>query len=719
MEQLFATIKKIKYLNELTDWAFIQFIGEDGKTFFASGKFGPQYTGYRLTLNGDWKDNARGSGKILEVYSYKVMPPKSEEGIYLFLTSGLFKGMTKSIARKLVDEYGPKTLDLLSYDINILNTIKGVGAKTFMKIRDSFQKTLPQQASILALINEYQFTFVEALLVVKQFPENTFDILKKAPYSMYRKLGKIPFVRFDRVIMGVGFNQADPQRIREVVLHQMKAAYRFGHTLMRYSDVLKDSMSYLGLDKYQIENQINWLISKRRLYSCDLNGEWVLQTMWFYAAEKEIAARLSLIEQTPAEKQLVFDDEHELLSSLKPHQRRAVVAPFYHKVSIVTGRPGAGKTTLLRVMLNLLEEQNLTVLAVSPTGKASQRLREVTSRDCSTIHRALGATHESDEYVFNDLNPLDFDVIVIDEVSMLDTSLLRSLLRACPYTVRIVLIGDVEQLPSVGPGAVFRDLIESIRFATYWLTQVLRITKADGSLPTPLAVSNSVREGRWEHFDNDSEWAFYPTLNNDESKTVVNTIISELKADGLTENDVQVFAATNEGDVGVGTLNQIVKKAFFPNGDSSIEVGDKIMQMENNYSLGVFNGDIGVVDKIYPEKKRKTVDDPVMLATISGKSVEFTKRDLYYVNLAFAITGHKSQGSEYPHVIIVIPDNHISLMDRYWLYTLITRCQVKVHLVGSNNVIDLCVRSRRSHERKTMLKEQLAKFLPIIAPVHD
>jgi len=415
---------------------------------------------------------------------------------------------------------------------------------------------------------------------------------------------------------------------------------------------------------------------------------------------------------TPALKELKFDDTNPLLDKLKEHQRRAVVAPFHHKVSIITGRPGAGKTTLLKTMLDILESQNLTVLAVSPTGKAAQRLREVTKRDCSTIHRALGSTHLSDEFVFNDLNSLNYDVFVIDETSMLDTALLRSFLRAIPFTSRIILIGDVEQLPSVGAGATYRDLIDSSRFPVYWLTQVLRITKADGGLPTPLIVADGIRTGNFITPPNDDEWAYYPTSSNTQTRDRVVSIINGLQAEGISYHDVQVFSPVNNDEMGVDSMNKMVKKCFFPNGRDDIEVGDKIMQRENNYDIDVFNGDIGVVKEIYENDQKMAPDDPVMLADMSGRIVEYTKKDLYNVTLAYAITGHKSQGSEYPHVVIIMPDHHFSLMDRYWLYTLVTRCQVKVHLVGNEKVIKQTVISRKSHMRKTLLKSQLVKFMP-------
>jgi exodeoxyribonuclease V alpha subunit len=708
---VFGTIKKIKYLNELTDWAVIQFIDQDGGTFIAKGKMGPQYTGYKLNLYGKWEPNPKGGGQVYDVNGYDVMPPDTAEGMYLFLTSGLFKGMTKRIARALVDEYGVRTISLLDADINIVSTVQGVGPRTFIRIKNSYQESKPQQERILRLRDEYKFTFTESILVAKAFPEHTFKILELSPYSMYRRLNKIPFVRFDRIIMHHGWNPADPQRIQEVIQHQMKRCHKEGHTVMLYDEVMTATLQYLCLDKYLIENEMNYMISKRRLHHTESEHGIILQSMWLYTAEKEIANRLSIIINTPSEKQLIFDSKSPMLEKLKEHQARAIVAPFKHKVSIITGRPGAGKTTLLKTMLDMLESQNLSVLAVSPTGKAAQRLREVTKRDCSTIHRALKSTHQSDEFMFNDLNPLDFDVIVVDETSMLDTSLLRSLLRAVSFHARIILIGDVEQLPSVGAGATYRDLIDSGRFPVYWLTQVLRITKEDGSLPTPLIVANGIREGRFVQPPNDAEWAYHPTRSNDETKIAVKSVLEKLLTQGIGSNDVQILSPVINDEMGVDNMNKLVKRCFFPNGKDEIEVGDKIMQHENNYELDVFNGDIGVVKEFYADDGG--IDDPIMLAEMSGRMIEYTKKDLYHVSLAYAITGHKSQGSEYPHVIIVIPDHHFSLMDRYWLYTLVTRCQIKAHLVGNEKVINQTIRSRRSHMRRTMLKSQLIKFMPL------
>jgi exodeoxyribonuclease V alpha subunit len=707
-----GTIKKTKFINELTNWCVIDFIDDEGAKFIAKGNMGPQYPGYKLQLSGRWIPNPKGGGHIFDVNHFTVMPPASTEGIYLFLTSGLFKGMTKNIAKSLVDLYKDNTLKLLDADINVLTTVPGVGAKTFIKIRDAYQDSKPQQDRLFQIMQDYNFTFTEALVIVEKFPENALKVLARSPYSMCWKLDKIPFVRFDQVMMAKGKDHVDPQRIREVILHQMKACFRDGHTVMGKREVLHASLAYLNIDRYLVENELQYLIDKRRLFLCDSKSGAVLQSKWFYTAEKEIANRLNLIANTKSEKALSFDEDDERLHILKAHQRRAIVAPFKHKVSIITGRPGSGKTTLLRTMIDMLESQNLTILAVSPTGKAAQRLMEVTGRDCSTIHRALGATHLSDEFMFNDLNPLDVDVILLDETSMLDTTILRALLRAVPFTTRLVLIGDVEQLPSVGPGAVYRDLIQSQCFPVYWLTQVLRITKKDGSLPTPLLVSNGIRDGKFINPPNDEEWAYHPTKNNNETVKKIKEVVEQLSIEGLDYSQIQVFSPVNNDDLGVEKLNHIVKKCFFPDSLNEIEVGDKVMQRENNYDLNVFNGNIGVVKEFYEMEKRASKDDPVMLANMSGKLIEYTKKDLYHLTLAYAITGHKSQGSEYPHVIIVIPDHYYTLMDRYWLYTLVTRCQVKVHLIGNPNVINQTVRSRRSHQRDTLLMDKIRKFMP-------
>lgn len=715
-----ATVKKVKFLNEVSYWGVIEFVRDDNTKFIARGKMGPQYQGYRLKLSGNWVDNERGGGKVYDVKSYSVMPPKSTEGIYLFLTSGLFGGFTKRIARELVELYGDRTLKLLDSDINIVLTVKGVGPKTFMKIRDSYQEAKPQQERLLELMNLYKFTFSEALLIVSQFPENSLDVIKNAPYSMYRKIEKMPFLRFDQVIMSTGRDPYEPQRIREVILYQVRSSYRDGHTLIPLSALKRRVFEYLRLDEYVIEQEIKFLVDKRRLFASEHQRfGTVLQSKWFYSAEKEIANRLSIIMNTPAEKELVFDPLDSRLETLKSHQRRAVVAPFEHKVSVITGNPGAGKTTLLKTVVKLLESQNLSVLAVSPTGKAAQRLREVTGRDCSTIHRALGATHQSDEFLFNDLQPLDYDVVIVDETSMLDTSILRALLRATPATSRVILIGDVRQLPSVAPGSVFKDIINSGCFAVYWLTEVLRIKKADGTPPTPLVVSSSVCEGVFlSSVPNDDEWGYYPTRSNSESKEVISKIIEELKSEGKGHKDVQVFASVNEGDFGVSSLNTLVKKCFCPDGSPEMEVGDKIMQKENNYDLDVYNGDIGVIDNIVDSNRKLKKDDIYLEATISGKSVGFTKKDVYNLIQAFTITGHKSQGSEYPYVIIAIPDNFSTLMDRFWLYTLITRCQVKAYLVGNQRVIEQIVANEKSHLRQTLLLQKLRSFLPVINIVH-
>jgi len=708
-----GTVKKVKYLNDLTGWGVIELLKDDGTKVIAKGEVGHQYPGYKLNLTGSLVDNPRGRGSVFEVNSYSVVPPTSSEGIYLFLTSGVFKGMSKKIARGLVDVYGEKTLTLLNADIGILRTVKGVGAKTFVKIKTSYLEAKPQQERLFQLIKDYKFSFNEALNIIGEFPDNALDVIKKAPYSMFRRLDKVQFIRFDSLIMAAGWNHLDRQRVREVIHYQMSSCYKDGHTRMLRNVVVRDSVKYLRLDRYLVENEIDFLLSKRRLFQSHGEKGSLLQSQWFYAAEKEIANRLRLINTTPAVKQLVFDPDDQSLETLKSHQRRGIVAPFLNKVSIITGRPGSGKTTLLRTMLNLFESQNLSMIAVSPTGKAAQRLKEVTGRDCSTIHRALGATHISDEFIYNDMNLLDIDVIVIDEMSMLDVNLLRSLLRATAFTTRLVLIGDVEQLPSVGPGAVYRDLIESFCFDVYWLTEVLRIKSKDGKKPTPLIVSGKILIGDWDELiPNDDEWEYIQTQSNEETASKVSDTVNQLIEEGVSYTDIQVFSPVNSDELGVDELNSIVKKCFVENGSSDIEVGDKVMQMDNNYELNVFNGDIGIVEKKYEDFEVSTKDDPALLVRMTSGLAEYSKKQIKELILAYAITGHKSQGSEYPYVIIVIPDNHFSLMDRYWLYTLVTRCQVKVYIIGNHFVTRETVRSRKSHQRGTLLKEQLHKFMP-------
>tara|TARA_B100000809_G_scaffold266306_1_gene328401 strand:+ start:285 stop:2426 length:2142 start_codon:yes stop_codon:yes gene_type:complete len=710
MANMTGTVRKLKFYNEVSDWSVIQLKAPDGKLFIATGNMGAPNLGYELELAGQWIANPHGGKEQFKVSVSKVQPPSSEEGIFLFLTSGIFKGLTKKIGRGLIDAFGKKTLGILDTDINVLNMIEGVGPRKFIQIRDSYKETKPQQEKVWHLMAAYKFSFAESLDIVNTFPQNTLALLEKSPYSLHRQLYKIPFVGFDRLILAYGHAKDDPQRVRGVLQYYMKANYGAGHTVTSRQQLVTISIRYSQLDTYTVEKELNWLISRKWIFEFFKFGRPVLQSKWLYLAEKEIATRLDLIDKTSAEKEIFFDDTYPSLDHLKPQQRIAVSAPFRNKVSIVTGKPGTGKTTLLRTMLDLLEGQNLTVMTCTPTGKAAQRMREVTGRDSMTIHRALGATHKSDEYVYNDINPLDVDVVLVDEMSMVDTPLLRALLRAIPFATRIVLIGDPNQLPSVGVGAIFRDLINSGCIHVDRLTQVLRITKDDGSIPTPLQFADLVLEGKFIPPENDEEWEHVPTKNNTETKHKVLDIVSGLIKQGKGYNDIQVFSPVNEDEVGVSELNAIVKDCFFPGADSSvIQVGDKVMQRENNYTQNVYNGDVGIVREINHD-----VTDPegVYLVLEKGSDrVEYTKKEAYNLQLSYTITGHKSQGSEYPVIIIVIPDHYFGLMDRYWLYTLVTRCQAKAYLVGVPGVTQKTITSKTSHLRKTLLVDRLQQYM--------
>ena len=532
--------------------------------------------------------------------------------------------------------------------------------------------------------------------------------MERSPYSVYKGVSKIPFVRYDKRIMQKGYPQDSEFRIREVINHYMKSNYGKGHTVTSQAQLIENVCKYTRLDRYVVQAQIDWLLQKKRLWSFMLGNTPVFQMKWLYQCEKEIATRLSYMMDTPASKELIFDDTDERLSILKEQQRAAVEAPFTHKVSIIKGKPGTGKTTLLRTMLDLLEAQNAVVLTCSPTGKASQRLREVTGRHCDTIHRTLGASYESDEFKFDDTSPLVCDVMLIDETSMLDTPLMRSILRALPFSCRLVLIGDPDQLPSVNMGAVFSNLIDSNTIPVYQLSQVLRITKEDGSIPTPLAMAESVLSGVFASPKNDDEWLYINTASNVQSEQALLNLIRKMKSKGLSYHDVQVFSPVNDDDLGVNALNRIVKNAFTPGAEEGLLVGDKVIQTQNNYDLNSFNGDVGIVKEIDVEA---TGEEPYMVVDMNGKDIEYGKKDAYQLDLAYSISGHKSQGSEYPYTIIMIPDHYYALMDRYWLNTLITRCQKHCTVIGPQGVLDKTALSRISHQRKTLLVQQLRYFL--------
>lgn len=388
--QLLATTKKIKYFDEVSSWSAIEFMAEDGSTFIGTGLFGHQYKGYALHMDGKWENDPRGGKKVWRMRSFNVLPPTTKEGIYLYLTSGIFKGFTKGVARYLIDTYGENAIKFLNHDISIVTGAPGVGVRRYLKIRESYLAAKPAQENILRLHQEYGFSYTESLIIEKEIDGNLFSMLEKAPYALCSRINKIPFVRFDAVFMSMGISPSDPNRIREVIQYMMNKSSSDGNTVAFYDDVCRSSIAYLRVDPYLVHEQMSNLIEKR--FVCDMtlpNGRRLVQTRWLFSAEKEIANRLALLMSTDAAKPLVFDPSDSRLEKLKPHQLRAAPGPFKHKVVAITGRPGAGKTTLLKTIVDLIEDQNLSILAVSPTGKAAQRLREVTRRDCSTVHRAL------------------------------------------------------------------------------------------------------------------------------------------------------------------------------------------------------------------------------------------------------------------------------------------------------------------------------------------
>jgi exodeoxyribonuclease V alpha subunit len=441
-----------------------------------------------------------------------------------------------------------------------------------------------------------------------------------------------------------------------------------------------------------------------------------LQSSWSHLIEKEIVTRLRKIQETPPEKPLFFDDSDPLLKKLRGDQPSAVQLPFTNKLSFISGTPGSGKTTLLNTILALVEKQNLSILTVSPTGKAAQRLSEVTGRKCLTIHRALGCTHIGDSFTHNDINPLPYDFIVLDETGMVNTSIIRHLLRAIKPSSYLLFVGDAEQLIAIGEGAFFRDALLSKQYPSARLNEVLRIEKKEGqtTLPTSLAVSREVLKGRFNPPPNDSGWAFFHTTTDEHSLEITKKIILTLKNklnDTRKLNElIQVISPIRSDTVGVDNLNKVLKPIFNDNHDKKFNLNDKIIQRVNDYDLDVYNGDVGYITSISEDDatafsgKNKDVH---FIAQMGDRTILYPKKSIKDISLAYALTGHQSQGSEYPYVVVIIPQHHYALMDMNWFYTVLTRCKNKVFVVGNINVVKKITRVQNGHRRKTLLCEKM------------
>jgi len=671
-----------------------------------------------LTVSGDWESHPR-FGAQFRIDAYEVVSPKSVDSIEAYLSSGIVTGVGPKLAAKLVSRYGEDTLDVIASHPEKLGDIPGIGADTAERIGSSLKQHHHLQDA-MRFLQDHRIPAAYGAQLIKTWGDETVDTLRRDPYRAAKDIPGIGFARADALALRLGIEETDPTRIQACLRHLMEQAASEGHIYLPQHRLTEDCRALMQIESFPAEAAVADLVAAGELVRETAVDGQQYEDIFLrdaYLSEKGTAERIRALLSIQADpmpidpEQIISEVVQKLAINPSPEQLDVLQGILSQKVAILTGGPGTGKTTLLRSICAVLASFGKGILLAAPTGRAARRLEDVTQRKASTIHKLLGYNLAEGRFDKGQDNPLDADTIIIDEASMLDSGLLFHLLKAMPLTANLILVGDLYQLPSVGPGNTLADLIRSGMIPTHELTTIYRQAQE-----SPI-VMNAHRVRSGEHPDLErvigledrSEFNFIEQNSPEKAvELIVGLCASEIpQAYGYSSvEEIQVLCPMHKGAVGTINLNRRLQKALNENGSgvshgsSLFKLGDKVMHLVNNYQKDVFNGDIGIICEIDDANARLTVD-------YAGWFVEYEYDDLSELSLAYAISVHKSQGSEYPVVVIPIMMQHAALLQRNLLYTGMTRGRHLVVFVGTRHALDTALSNNTPQHRLTRLTERL------------
>lgn len=675
--------------------------------------------GQLLEIEGEWVKHPK-FGQQFKATTYKTVAPTEISGIEKFLASGAINGIGPAMAKKIVAEFGEKTLEIIAKSPNELLKVPGIGKKTAEKISTSYLEQ-SELTEIMVWLENHGISNTYAGKIFAKYGSFAIDIMEKDIYRLFQDIEGIGFLTADKLAFNLGIQREDKRRIISGIDYALMQLCNNGHCCIPEMALVDKTAKIL-----QVNNQIIFTILKERIDNGSLNtevvgGETLIYPPYLYYAEKKVAMRLLQLQQATeplSEDNLslfikVWEKDNQI--QLAQKQKEAIKACLHHGVLVLTGGPGTGKTTVIKGILSILKAQGLKIRLAAPTGRAAKRLSETTGQKALTIHRLLEANNlaQDDNLQLGfskDINDqLDADVIILDEVSMVDIVLMHHFLNAVPDGCRIILVGDTDQLPAVGPGSVLKDIIRSQKIPAIRLDEIFRQAQ------TSMIIQNAhiINAGRLPDIRKQySDFVFYE-LNDDTSITqkILDLCTKDFPHEGFDVlKDVQVLSPMHRFLCGVENLNLMLQEQLNPKknqdelkySSQTFRVGDKVMHIRNNYQKNVFNGDIGFIQDINNEKLTVDYFDHI---------VTYEKNELNELTLAYASSVHKSQGSEYKVVIIPLSTSHYIMLQRNLLYTAITRAKQKVIIIGSKKALMTAIQSNRTQKRYTLLAERLAHKL--------
>lgn len=717
-EKIQAVIDRVTFYSDETGFSVLQAraIGRDRRSVTIVGNLPPVSPGEQVEAEGEWK-NDRIHGMQFQAGSIAIRVPSGKQGIEKFLASGLVKGVGPSTAKALVQEFGEEVLEIIEKFPHRLKRVAGIGTKRAAMIAEGWgeQRAIRE---LVIFLHEHGVGTARAQRIFKRYGPNAIGIIRSNPYRLASDVRGIGFLIADRIALSMGLEKDSIFRARAGLSHVLSEAQSAGHCCLPREELLATSVELLGIPEETLRSALDLEIAEGRLIR---ESTWEPEMMflpWLFDAEQVIAQRVrELAASSPpwpkidAAKAIGWAQQR-LRMQLSESQQSAIRTVLGSNVTIITGGPGVGKTTLVNSILRILEAKGMEIALAAPTGRAAKRLSESTGREAKTIHRLLEINPRTGSFTRNEDNPLDADLLIIDETSMVDIPLMSSVARALRAGSALILVGDVDQLPSVGPGQLLLDLIQSGIVAVVRLTEIFRQARESGIVTGAHAI-NEGQMPRFDTRDSPSQDFFFIAADDPESirDTVVGLVRSRLpKRFGLDPmREIQVLVPMNRGGVGVESLNLALQASLNPTGEQlgmlerlgvKMTVGDRLMQVENDYEKEVFNGDLGIVREIDSE-------DQVLRVEFDGRDVLYNFDEADKLTLAYATTIHKSQGSEYRAVVIPLASQHYMMLRRNLVYTAVTRGRELVVIVGQRRALAQAVRSEQGRRRWGRLREKL------------
>jgi exodeoxyribonuclease V alpha subunit len=713
-EQLSGTIERVTFHNPENGFVVLR-VDVRGQTFTVVGQTPRAVAGEFVEATGNWADDPE-FGQQFKADTLRILPPSTLEGIEKYLGSGLVKGIGKHYAKKIVEVFGERTLDVIDESPAFLKEIKGIGSKRIQRIRESWsqQKAVRE---IMVFLQSHGLGTNHAVRIWKTYGDKAMAIVKSNPYRLADDVWGIGFQTADQLALKLGFDRQAIPRAQAAVRYILQETSGDGHCALPEETVWQNAVRQTGIAMPILKDATRQLVEQKEL----MRETALTPTPWLYLAklhraEAGVAERLrelmNGVHPLPAIKVDAAIDwiEQKMNLSLAPSQREAIRQAVTRKVLVLTGGPGVGKTTLVRGILEIFVAKKLRAALCAPTGRAAKRLAESTGREARTIHRLLEFDPRGPQR--NQEHPLEIDFLIVDEMSMVDVVLMNQLLRALPASACLLLVGDADQLPSVGPGCVLADIIASKAIPVVRLTEIFRQAQESGIV----RAAYRIHEGEMPETSPADKLGDFYFIEADAPNVILERIITLIRDRIPTRfnldpfQDVQVLTPMNRSELGVKNLNLRLQAVLNPaEAQESPEVarfgwsfrlGDKVMQTRNDYTKEVFNGDVGRIRAI-------DVDDQELTVDFDGRPVVYDFDELDELTLAYALTIHKSQGSEYPAVVVPLHSQHYLLLQRNLLYTAVTRGRKLVVLIGSRKALALAVERANPSARNSSLEKRL------------